>query len=238
MQKRGLGDALAAGIDRSLLCSFKKLIVLSSEFLIHVPRNDSGHKQQDSQHVSTFGVLFPLLSALISFPRMLCLWKAQHDILRDFYLLCLTDSVWVAAEKQKLPQRIHQDYQQEGRTTSGLKFWPILIYGKTPTEVSIARISPLSQQFWVPAHSALELPASTIRVLRVPRAFVLCTAGRSHETLHISKQIPIKQLGNLRHCWTVRDSNLHPEAWCFTLAQHSKTNLILTNFLSFTKTCL
>lgn len=59
MQKQGLGDALAAGIDRSLLCSFKKLIVLRSEFLIHVPGNDSGHKQQDSQHVSTFGVLFP-----------------------------------------------------------------------------------------------------------------------------------------------------------------------------------
>lgn len=93
MQKQGLGDALAAGIDRSLLCSFKKLIVLSSEFLIHVPGNDSGHKQQDSQHVSTFGVLFQLLSALVSFPRMLCLWKAQHDILRDFYLLCLTDSL-------------------------------------------------------------------------------------------------------------------------------------------------
>lgn len=65
-----------------------------------------------------------------------------------------------------------------------------------------------------------------------------CTAGRSHETLHISKQILIKQLGNWRHCWTARESDLYAEAWCFTLAHHSKTNLILTNFLSFTKTCL
>lgn len=98
--------------------------------------------------------------------------------------------------------------------------------------------SPLSQQFWVPAHSALELPAGTIRVWTVPRAFVLCTAGRSHETPHISKQVLSKQLGNLRHCSTARDSDLYAEAWCFTLAHHSKTNLILTNFLSFTKTCL
>lgn len=161
------------------------------------------------QHVSTFGVLFPLLSTLISFPGMLCLWKAQRDILEDFHLLC-ANTVWVRAEKQKLPHGIHQDYQQEGRTASGLRTWPIVIYGRTPTEVSAARTSPLSQQFWFPAHSALGLPASTVKVWTVPAAFVLWTAGRSCKTLHISNQILIRQLRNLRYHHSVRDSKLHP----------------------------
>lgn len=88
MQKQGLGDALPTATDSSLHCSLKKLIVLGSECLIHVPGNDSGHEQRDSRHVSTSGVLFPLVSAPISFPGMLCLWKAQRDILRDLHLLC------------------------------------------------------------------------------------------------------------------------------------------------------
>lgn len=50
----------------------EKPILLGSECPIRVPGNDSGHEQQDSQHVSTFGVLFPLVSALIRFPGMLC----------------------------------------------------------------------------------------------------------------------------------------------------------------------
>lgn len=41
-----------------------------------------------SQHVSTFGVLFPPVPALTSLLGALCLWKAQHDILRDLHLLC------------------------------------------------------------------------------------------------------------------------------------------------------
>lgn len=76
-------------------------------------------------------------------PRNAVLVKGS---LLDFHLLC-ANTVWVRAEKQKLPHGIHQDYQQEGRTASGLRTWPIVIYGRTPTEVSAARTSPLSQQF-------------------------------------------------------------------------------------------
>lgn len=83
MQKQGLGHALAAATDNSLHCSLKKLILLSSERLIRAPGSDRGHEQRDSQHVSTFGILFPLVSTPISFPGMLCLWKAQSDTLRD-----------------------------------------------------------------------------------------------------------------------------------------------------------
>ena len=88
MQKQGLVDALAAATDGSLHCSLKKLILLGSECLIDVPGYDSGHEQRDSQPVSTFGVLFPLVVALISFPGMRCSWKVQGDILRDLHLLC------------------------------------------------------------------------------------------------------------------------------------------------------
>lgn len=62
-------------------------MLLGWECLFCIPRNDSGHKW-DSQHVSTFGVLFPLVFALISFLGTLCSRRTQCDILRDSHLLC------------------------------------------------------------------------------------------------------------------------------------------------------
>lgn len=180
-------------------------------------------------------VLFPLVSATISFPGMLCLRKAQHDILRDTYLLCTNRHSLGGSRKAKaslehtpeLPKRREHYSWIEAVARCHLR--------------QNSHWSQRSQNFTsvtATACSALGLPANTIRVLTVPAAFVLWTAGRNSETLHISNQILIRQLRNLKCCQTVRDSNLHPEVWCFALAHHAKTNLILTNFLSFRKTWL
>lgn len=186
MQKQGLGGTLAAVIE--VHCSLKKLILLRSGCLIHVTGNDSGHKQSDSlcPHFR-----FSFSSVPVSFPDMLWLWKAECDTIRDLHLLC-TNTVWVAATEQKLPLG-----HTLGLPTREDYFWI-----KALAHCQLQQNSHWSQQSQDFMSVAAILTSwlfclgtsSTKRVLPVPEAFVLWTAGRSPETVHINNQILISHL--------------------------------------------